>query len=475
MTSIQLRLYHRMPMPLRSVVAGARGWYLRSWRYGPETEELIASAAARESWSEAQWNSFREERLARVLHRAATRVPYYRAQWEARRRAGDRRSPERLEHWPILAKETVRAEPSAFLADDVDQRRMYHERTSGTTGTPLDLWLSRQTVRNWFALYERRTRGWYGVSRHDAWAMMGGQPVIPPSRRRPPFWVWNAPMHQLYLSANHVSARNAALLLEAIRSRGINHLVTYASTAAALATEAAKLGLGLYGLRVVITNAEPVFPWQREIIREVFGCPVQETYGMAELVAGAGECSEGKLHLWPEVGHVEFLADDADSPVSAGTAGRLVCTGLLNDDMPLVRFAVGDRGALAAHQGCACGRTLPVLSHIEGRTNDLIIAPDGRRVYWLNPILYGLPIHQAQIIQETLERLRIRYVPAPGFTAAAEREMTGRLHQRLGQVQVVFESMESIPREANGKFKAVRCDLSPGDRERAGLDAPARR
>jgi phenylacetate-CoA ligase len=152
-----------------------------------------------------------------------------------------------------------------------------------------------------------------------------------------------------------------------------------------------------------------------------------------------------------------------------------VCTGLLNADMPLVRFAVGDRGARATRESCDCGRTLPILSHIEGRTNDLIIARDGRRVYWLNPILYGLPIHQAQIIQETLERLRIRYVPAPGFTAAAEREITHRLHQRLGDVDVVFESLESIPREANGKFKAVRCDLSAAERERAGLDAAAAR
>ncbi|HEU4585693.1 MAG TPA: AMP-binding protein [Gemmatimonadaceae bacterium] len=462
-------------MPLRTFAVGARGWYLRSWRYGPETERLIAEAAERESWNSAQWQSFLEERLARVLHRAATRVPYYRAEWEKRRRAGDRRSPEYLEHWPILAKETVRADPRAFLADDMDERKMYHERTSGTTGTPLDLWLTRETVRAWFALYERRTRGWYGVSRHDAWVMMGGQPVIPPSRTRPPFWVWNAPMKQLYVSSSHVSARNAAALIGAIQSRRATHLVTYASTAAALATEAAKLGLHVDGLRVVITNAEPVFSWQREIIREVFGCPVQETYGMAELVASAGECSEGSLHLWPEMGKVEILDDNDDAPVPVGEAGRLVCTGLLNTDMPLVRFAVGDRGARATRESCGCGRMLPILSHIEGRTNDLIIARDGRRVYWLNPILYGLPIHQAQIIQETLERLRIRYVPAPGFTAAAEREIKHRLHQRLGDVDVVFESLESIPREANGKFKAVRCDLSADERERAGLDATAAR
>ena len=475
MTSLSLRVYHQMPMPLRSVMASARGWYLRRWRYGPETERLMAEASEREGWSAERWRAFEEERLPALLQRAATRVPYYREQWAARRRAGDHRSTERLEHWPILSKEAVRAQPQAFVADDCDVRRMYHERTSGTTGTPLDLWLSRDSLRAWFALNELRTRAWYGVSRHDHWGMMGGQPVIPPSRQRPPFWVWNAPMNQLYLSANHVSRRNASALIGAMRARRITHLMTYASTAAALATEAVKLGLRLDGLRVVVTNAEAVFPWQRDVIRDAFGCEVRETYGMAEAVAAASECVEGSLHLWPEVGHIELLDDEGTGQVPAGTAGRLVCTGMINQDMPLVRFAVGDRGALATEQRCACGRTLPILSHIEGRTNDLLVAPDGRRVYWLNPIIYGLPIRQAQIIQETLDRLRIIYVPAPGFTEAAEREITARLHQRLGAVSVMFDAVESIPREANGKFKGVRCDLSPEERRRAGLEVAAAR
>ena len=457
-------------MPLRSVMVGARGWYLRSWRYGPETERLMAEAREREGWNADRWKSYADEKLPELLHRASTTVPYYREHWAARRRAGDRSSPERLENWPILTKETLRSQPQAFVADDRDVRRMYHERTSGTTGTPLDLWLSRESLRAWFALNELRTRAWYGVSRHDRWGMMGGQPVVPPSRQRPPFWVWNAPMRQLYLSSSHVSRRNAPALIEAMRSRRITHLMTYASTAAALATEAVELGLHFDGLRVVITNAEPVFQWQRDVIREAFGCEVRETYGMAEAVAAASECTEGSLHLWPEVGHVELLDDEGAAPVAVGTPGRLICTGLINRDMPLIRFAVGDRGALSQEQHCACGRKLPIVSHIEGRTNDLLVAPDGRRVYWLNPILYGLPIRQAQIVQETLDRVRIRYVGAPGFTQATEREITGRLHQRLGDISVIFDAVEQIPREANGKFKGVRCDLSPEDRRRAGLE-----
>ena len=65
---------------------------------------------------------------------------------------------------------------------------------------------------------------------------------------------------------------------------------------------------------------------------------------MAEIVTAAGECNEGQLHLWPEVGWVEVF--DNNQLVNDGTPGELVCTGLLNIDMPLIRYRVGDRGAL---------------------------------------------------------------------------------------------------------------------------------
>src|SRR5207248_9980710 len=86
----------------RSLAASLHGWYLRWSRYGRDTPRLIAEAQEREHWIAAQWDTWRQERLAYVLHRAATRVPYYLAQWAARRRQGDHASWEVLENWPIL-------------------------------------------------------------------------------------------------------------------------------------------------------------------------------------------------------------------------------------------------------------------------------------------------------------------------------------------------------------------------------------
>ena len=226
-----LRLYHSLPAPARSVVASLRGLYLRSWRYGPETEGLVEAALDRDAWSEREWRNWREERLSRLLHRAATRVPYYRELWAKRRALGDGASWEYLENWPILAKEIVRENGPSLVADDCEPRRMYREQTSGTTGKPLKVWWSRQMVREWYALLEARIRRWNGVSRTDNWAILGGQQVVPATQRRPPFWVWNAPMNQLYLSANHLSPKTVASYVHALRDSGATHLIAYSAAA----------------------------------------------------------------------------------------------------------------------------------------------------------------------------------------------------------------------------------------------------
>ena len=461
-----LKIYHGLPAPARNAAATLRGMYLRWWRYGPNSERLVHEALERERWSPAHWAHWRAERLGALLERAATRVPYYRAHWDERRRRGDRASWELLENWPILTKETLRAQPRAFVADDRDVRNMFHQRTSGTTGTPLDLWRSRSTQEGWYAIATARTRRWHGVSRSDRWARLGGQPVIPIERREPPFWVWNAALRQLYLSTYHLAPDLIPHYLDALAKYGIVSMSVYTSSAFALAEEALRLGRRDIRMKVIFTNAEPLPDHQRRVISEAFQCPVRETYGMGETVAAGSECEAGSLHQWPEVGVIEVL--DGDAAVPAGEFGDFVCTGLMNTDMPLVRYQVGDCGRLADPSVlCGCGRALPVIASVDGRTNDLLITRDGRRVYWLNPVLYGIPVRQAQIIQESIDRVRVRYVAAPEFTAEAGHTVAERLRQRMGDIQVELEAVPEIARSANGKLRAVICNIPTEEREAA--------
>jgi phenylacetate-CoA ligase len=372
-----------------------------------------------------------------------------------------------LESWPLLDKESVRQNARAFVADDAAGGKLFHEHTSGTSGTPLDLWWSRRTVRAWYALFEARWRRWHGVTRHDRWAILGGQLVTPARRARPPFWVWNAALNQLYMSSYHLAPRWLPHFVGALERYRIRYLFGYTSALHALAQATRAFDADKLGLAVAITNAEPVLNYQRDAIARAFHCPVRETYGMAEIVAAAGECEAGRLHLWPEVGWVEVM-EGADR-VSPGKAGDFVCTGLLNEDMPLIRYRIGDRGGLMTDDHpCTCGRTLPALGHVEGRADDVLYTRDGRPVGRLDPVFKArLAIREAQIIQEDLEVVRVRYVPAEGFGDADARSIVDALRARIGPIHVVMEQVDAISRTDAGKFRAVISRVTRAQLEQA--------
>ncbi|HOB73945.1 MAG TPA: AMP-binding protein [Phycisphaerae bacterium] len=461
-----LSVYHRLPYPLRVMAASARGYYLNYWRQGRSSEQLITEAHQRETWDSAAWKVWRDQRLRLLLERAATQVPYYRDYW-SRRKDGEW---ARLENWPILKKDVLRENPGAFVADGCDRRRMFSEHTSGTTGKPLSVWWSRRTAQEWYALFEARARRWHGVSDRDRWVHIGGQLVTPFDQKRPPFWVWNFAMRQLYMSSYHLCPENISAYLDAMRRHRVRYMLGYSSSMYTLARLAEVNGLEAPRLAVVISNAEPLFAHQRETISRVFGCPVRETYGMTEIVCAASECEQGSLHIWPDVGVLEILEDDSDKPAEPGQPGRVVATGLLNMDMPLVRYEVGDRAVIdSTGSRCACGRGLPLLRSVEGRSDDTVLTPDGRTLGRITAVFKtDLPIQEAQVEQQSLCQLLVRIVPLDDYKEADGQSIIERLRERVGNTMAIrIELVDSIPRTANGKFRTVISRLSSEDRELA--------
>jgi phenylacetate-CoA ligase len=141
--------------------------------------------------------------------------------------------------------------------------------------------------------------------------------------------------------------------------------------------------------------------------------------------------------------------------------------------MPLIRYSVGDRVTRIIYGGeCACGKLLPVISAVDGRTDDTLYAANGSRIGRLDPVFKAhLPIREAQIVQESLELIRVRYVPDSGFGPSAARSIVERMRARMGRVEVVLEEVEMLPRTANGKFRAVICNLPIEERRRLAAAA----
>jgi len=455
-----IEAFHRLPYPVRVLAATVNGIRLSRWRYGRDTETLVRKALGREDWEPERWREWQADRLQTQLRRARFSVPWYRDWWERRiRNSGD--DWEELSNWPVVTKEILRPNQEKFVRDGA--RRPWVARTSGSTGTPLSLRVSRSALRSWYGLFEARIRKWNNVSRRDRWAIIGGQRIVAIDRKKPPFWVWNAAMKQLYISAYHVAPWSASAIVEAIRRARATYLWGYASALDALAQEMLEQGIEPPPLQLVFSNAEPLLEIQKERIGSAFRCRVVNTYS-ADMVIGASECEAGNFHIWPEAGIVEVLGED-DRPAGSGRVGRIISTGLLNDAMPLIRYEVGDRGALAPpSESCGCGRTLPLLLEIEGRLDDVVVTPDGRRIGRLDTVFKeDLPIRRAQIVQESIGRLTVRVLPAHGYSPEVRGRIKQSVLERVGDVKVDIVEVSDLPLGPNGKFRGVISRVSGGD------------
>lgn len=463
------RIYGMAPAGVRNAFASAYGLKNDRLRYGGSFQRQLAGYRERDGWSRDRLAAWQEARLLALLRHAVANVPYYRRL----HRQGDYpveevRTVEDLPKLPLLDKDAIRRNPEDFLATDPRSLHVLH--TSGTTGTPLRLYRSTETIRGWYACFERRAREWEGVSRKDPYVLLGGQLVVPVETDRPPFWTWNAASRQLYMSVYHLAPQFMDACLDEIRRRKVVHMYGYASAMDALAAYALRTGRRDVRLRLATSNAEPLYDHQRERIAAAFSCTVRDTYGNSELSIGAFECGARRMHLSMEVAAVEVV-DRVGRPRPAGEVGEFACTGLLNFDQVFIRYRMGDRGALRADESpCSCGRHSPSLAAIEGRQDDVLVTPDGRQVGRLDPVFKGgMHLVEAQIAQVAPDEIHVRVVPAAGWSPADAEAIAARLRDRVGPMAVKVIEVDGIPRTANGKFRAVVSEI---DRRAAAGASP---
>jgi len=454
--SDKLQIYHSLPYPLKVIGATLHGFNLYRWRYGRETERLVLETLERDTWSTHQWKTWREERLSYILHQAATKAPYYRDLWQKRRATGDNASWEILENWPVLNKNEVRENPRQFILDTVNQKSLYIDHTGGTTGKPTLIYESRNTIHQWYAIYEARIRRWYGLNYHENWGIFGGQKIIPLSQKKPPFWVWNEGLNQIYFSIFHINASTVKYYVEALWKYMPSHLIVYPSAFAILSKFILQEQLTPPKIKLIVCNSEKLLPNYRELISKAFGCPLMETYGMAEMSAAANECPDGELHFWPETGIMEiFNSEENTFSVESNSIGQFALTGLLNEDMPLIRYVNNDMGQLPAWiKNSKCGRNLPILNAVIGRSKDLIKTRDGRELYILDTLFNGLPIVEGQLIQYEIDSFEVKVIPDTQYNRQfAYQNINNRLSQYLGNINLIISEVSELEINANGKFK----------------------
>ena len=268
--SLSQTLYYAMPVAAQNLMVTTYGYYLKRKRHGADADGIRRLIAASRSWSAEDVARYQSRQLSRILA-AASRAPYYHEAW-AKIDLQKIAAIDHLVQLPLLPKETVRREGARLLVPGA--RPYWTQHTSGSTGTPVVVHVNRETYHLVHALLEEHERS-CGVEPTDLRGTFAGRMVQPADRLEPPFWRYNAALRQLLFSAYHMTPGTLPYYVEELKRRQPAELIGYPSALATLAAYINSSGQQKsVRPRVVVTNSETLFAWQRDAIEEAFGCRV---------------------------------------------------------------------------------------------------------------------------------------------------------------------------------------------------------
>jgi phenylacetate-CoA ligase len=423
---------------------------------GHSTVRRLQALEASQWWSRERIEAERVRRLRAFLEDVRAHVPYYRQLFAAAGLAPDAvHSVADLARLPLLTKALIRANSDALKADDAPPLKRYN--TGGSSGEPLVFFIGKDRVSHDVAAKWRATR-WWGVDIGDPEIVIWGSPIELGAQDRLR-GARDRILRTTLLPAFEMTDAKLDEFVATIRTIRPRMIFGYPSALVHIARHAARRGWRLDDLGIVVAfvTSERLYDHQRTEIAQAFGCSVANGYGGRDAGFIAHECPQRGMHVSAEDIIVEIVAADG-SVVPPGQAGEIVVTHLATRDFPFIRYRTGDVGILD-EAACPCGRGLPLLREIQGRTTDFVVAHDGTVMHGLALIyvLRDLPeISSFKIVQESRERVRVMVVPAKPLTVAVRDAIDEGLRARLGRaVTVEIEVVDEIPAERSGKFRYV--------------------
>lgn len=452
-----------MPRSLYTAFAANILFPLHERLKGHTTTRILKRLEKSQWLSSEELEFHRIERLRAFLKEVQRYVPYYRDLFNRIQFSPEQQltSFQDLQRIPLLDKPTIREQISNLRGDHASTLTPFN--TGGSTGEPLIFYLSKRRVSHDVAAKWRATR-WWNVDIGDPEVVIWGSPIELGAQNRLREWR-DRFLRTRLLSAFEMSKRNLDYFVAEIQRLRPKMLFGYPSALAHIAGHAQSRGASMndLGIRVAFVTGEHLYHDQRLLIETVFGCPVANGYGGRDSGFIAHQCQAGSMHITAEDIIVELIGRDGKA-VSVGEPGEIVITHLATCEFPFIRYRTGDI-AVFDDQPCACGRSLPVLKEIQGRTTDFIVTLDGTVMHGLALIyvLRDLPeIESFKIVQESKTEIRVLVIPNKKYNSITENSIRCGFQERLGEeVCVNIEQVAGISPERSGKFRYVISKVAP--------------
>ena len=429
---------------------------LHEWLKKHNTVQVKNSMEESQWWSQKRLQAFQVERLQALIKTCRVNVPYYQKIFqELNIDESDFTSLNDLQKLPFLNKERIRTNIDALKSVTANDLSRFN--TGGSSGEPLIFFIGKERVSHDVAAKWRATR-WWDVDLGDKEIVLWGSPIELGTQDYVRLLRDKLIRTQL-LSAFELNDSKIKSFLHTIQATRPAMLFGYPSVISMIAEYADKHQINMknLGIKVAFVTSERLYDYQRSQIESTFNCPVANGYGGRDAGFIAHQCPEGSMHITAEDIIVEIIDEDGHI-LPMGEQGEIVVTHLATSDFPFIRYRTGDVASLTDKK-CACGRSLPVLKDLQGRTTDFIYASDGTAMHGLS-LIYILRdivgVSHFKIIQNSLKALHVQVVKNNVYQESDTQSIIEQLQQRLGKdVEVSVEFLQEIPAEASGKYRYV--------------------
>ncbi|QNF94949.1 hypothetical protein [Janibacter sp. YB324] len=441
-------IYFRSPAIVQDLLSSAAGAGVDRTRYSGTYEEAEWEYKQRGGWSASALSAFALSRRAQTLA-LASETPYYRdvfaglgAEWF------ELVDDAAFAQIPATPKSDLRENPEGFSPRPVASSDAT-TRTSGTTGSSVEILRSRSAVDEQWAVWWRY-RGWHGISRDEPCALFAGRRIMRADQGAP-YWRHNVPGRELRFSTYHISSDSAPAYVDRLNRFAPRWIHGFSSAISNLATCVIDQGLEVAApIKWVSLGGENVTTLQMETIREAFGVQPIQHYGLAEGAANFSTCTEGRLHVDEDFAGVEFV------PEGDGVT-RVLGTTFANRARILLRYDTGDLATLSESMQCGCGFGGRIVASLDGRGDETITLPDGRLVGSPEDAFRtDMGVSQAQLLQRRDGSIVVSYVPSAAWAPDSLARVETALRNFLGhEISISFREVEDLPRTAGGKVRLV--------------------
>lgn len=413
-------------------------------------------------FEKSQWRPYevlrneQEQQLKKLIAFVYNEVPYYTKLFNQHGlKPDDVIAIKDLEKLPVLTKNDIRENWQSLIPKNINKIRYLSDSTGGSTGETLKYRMSMEDYKRGYVL---GLRGWeYGGYRlADKVAVIAGSSLIPNTGSRFRKIIHEFVFNDRSYSSFEMSKENLFRYFHNINNWQPRFFYGYPSSIYIFAGFMRDNNLRFgFEPKAVFTTAEKLFDRRRELIESVFGVKVFDFYGLNDGGVSAHECEKHcGMHIDMERSILEVV-DDKNAQI-IDQKGRILATSLYNFATPFIRYETGDIGIISSVK-CSCGREMPLLKEIIGRTTDFLRLNDtiiGSPV--LTVLMGKFDIEQYQIIQKNVDSIVCRIVKGKNYDTEKNEQFIRRsFYSHVGQINISFEYTDSILTKGGSKHKFI--------------------